>query len=528
MAVSYNTLHRPHSRPSTWATTNISESIPGVPTPLGWSIWEPAGDLAVRRTFQEIGVVPDDEATFPSDPDERLHSIFFGRPALRVDLLCEWVERVPGTDSAKMAQAAFSAIPEGYVSRNQYRFFPRVMARATVPYFKAPQAIVTHSPAVRGARLQAIEQLPHVTARAARRWLAVGVWHWNEGLFNNTLVTLGAVQPAIDMLERLAGVAGCSGQELMAGYGGHQETVMVVDAWACSRDRLSFDEFIARHGYHGWQEGEISATVWREDPRPARDFIARYAARADSQDPLTAEAARVQRRLELERQFLAALPRSRRLEGKLALTLAAKYVPLRGAGKVTFLQGLDIARAAARRLGELLAERGELEAADDVFYLTYDELRGTTLPADRAAMIAERRQARMEYEQLEVPETFHGVPEPTEAGEHTASVIDGTAASPGTVEGLVRVVLDPMDAEIGEGEILVGHATDPSWASLMFLSSGLVADIGGTLSHTAVVARELGVPCVVNTKIATRALRTGDQIRLDGNAGRIEILSRAP
>ena len=76
------------------------------------------------------------------------------------------------------------------------------------------------------------------------------------------------------------------------------------------------------------------------------------------------------------------------------------------------------------------------------------------------------------------------------------------------------------------GEILVAHTTDPSWASVLFLSAALVTDIGGLLSHAAVVARELGVPCVVGTKVGTSLLRTGDRCRVDGTSGQIEILER--
>jgi pyruvate,water dikinase len=105
--------------------------------------------------------------------------------------------------------------------------------------------------------------------------------------------------------------------------------------------------------------------------------------------------------------------------------------------------------------------------------------------------------------------------------------LQGIGASPGTVEGPVRVVHDPEDADVDDGEILVSATTDPSWAALMFISAGLIVDIGGTLSHAAVVARELGIPCVVNTKIGTRALRTGDVCRINGSTGLVEILRRA-
>jgi phosphoenolpyruvate synthase/pyruvate phosphate dikinase len=77
------------------------------------------------------------------------------------------------------------------------------------------------------------------------------------------------------------------------------------------------------------------------------------------------------------------------------------------------------------------------------------------------------------------------------------------------------------------GDILIAHTTDPSWASLMFMAGALVVDIGGQLSHAAVVARELGIPCVMNTLDGTRLVHDGDRLRIDGAAGTVEILKRA-
>jgi pyruvate, water dikinase len=105
-------------------------------------------------------------------------------------------------------------------------------------------------------------------------------------------------------------------------------------------------------------------------------------------------------------------------------------------------------------------------------------------------------------------------------------LLTGTGTSPGIVEGLVRVVGDPGQDDVETGEILVAHTTDPSWASIMFQSSALVVDIGGLLSHAAIVARELGVPCVMGTGNATQTLRTGDWCRVDGSAGTVEVLHR--
>jgi phosphoenolpyruvate synthase/pyruvate phosphate dikinase len=105
--------------------------------------------------------------------------------------------------------------------------------------------------------------------------------------------------------------------------------------------------------------------------------------------------------------------------------------------------------------------------------------------------------------------------------------LTGTGASPGAVEGRAVVVTDPARADVEPGDILVAYTTDPSWASIMFLAKALVVDIGGVLSHAAVVARELGIPCVMGTQQGTRVLRTGDLCRVDGTAGTVRILERA-
>jgi pyruvate,water dikinase len=85
-------------------------------------------------------------------------------------------------------------------------------------------------------------------------------------------------------------------------------------------------------------------------------------------------------------------------------------------------------------------------------------------------------------------------------------------------------VTDPAFAEVEPDEILIAPTTDPSWASIMYISSALVVDVGGPISHAAVVARELRLPCVVNTRTGSRDIRTGDRLRVDGDAGTVEIL----
>jgi pyruvate,water dikinase len=229
-------------------------------------------------------------------------------------------------------------------------------------------------------------------------------------------------------------------------------------------------------------------------------------------------------------EVLAGLPAARRPGARVLLAAAKRYIPLREVGKAAFLQALDGARASARVLGEELARAGTVGDPDDVFYLTVDELLGS-LPPDAKEGVAFRRAKREEYLGLRLPDSWTGVavPTPVVASEaaSTGDELTGLAVSPGVVEGRARVVLDAAVSELEPGEVLVCETTDPSWASLFLVASALVIDIGGALSHGAIVARELGVPCVINTREGTRRLRTGDLLRVDGARGVVTVLASA-
>ena len=98
----------------------------------------------------------------------------------------------------------------------------------------------------------------------------------------------------------------------------------------------------------------------------------------------------------------------------------------------------------------------------------------------------------------------------------------GNPVSPGVVEGVVRIISDPQTEFLAPGEILVAEFTDPGWTPLFINASGLIMEVGGALTHGAVVAREYGIPAIVGVQEATRILRTGQKVRVDGNRGIIE------
>jgi pyruvate,water dikinase len=106
-----------------------------------------------------------------------------------------------------------------------------------------------------------------------------------------------------------------------------------------------------------------------------------------------------------------------------------------------------------------------------------------------------------------------------------AGALVGLPVSAGTIEGRARVILDMVEADLEPGDILVTAFTDPSWTPLFVAIKGLVTEVGGLMTHGAVIAREYGLPAVVGVEHATRLIRDGQRIRVDGTAGYVEILS---
>jgi pyruvate,water dikinase len=334
-----------------------------------------------------------------------------------------------------------------------------------------------------------------------------------------------------ESVRKLAERTGIEGLELrlLGGYGSVEEMRLVRRLWDLAQGRASMAGVIAEFGFHGPDEGEISSRSWREDPGPLLALMENYRSLEGDETPQAREDARAAERRRAEEELLATCSRSQRSAAQLALRSAATFTVLREVGKANFLKGIDAGRAAARGCGADLARRGVLDAPEDVFYLTVSEII-ETLPAAPREVIAHRKALRERYLGMNLPELWVGQAGPTaeRADELLSGALEGIAASAGTALAPARVILRAADChEVQPGEILVCNTTDPSWASVFPLVSALVIDIGGPISHGAIIARELGLPCVINTRTGTSMIRTGDVLSVDGTGGKVEIIERS-
>ena len=197
-----------------------------------------------------------------------------------------------------------------------------------------------------------------------------------------------------------------------------------------------------------------------------------------------------------------------------------------------------LVREVVRAMGRRLAEEGILEAADDVFYLGLDELwdyvKGTALTTDLRGLAALRRKEfdayRAEPRIDERFETFGMAyhrnrfrARRAAAAASEDGALHGIACSPGRVTGVVKVLRSPNDDMRLNGEILVAERTDPGWVPLYPSISGLLIERGSILSHSAIVAREMGIPTIVGIRDLTMLLKSGDEVTMDGSTGAVHV-----
>jgi pyruvate,water dikinase len=301
---------------------------------------------------------------------------------------------------------------------------------------------------------------------------------------------------------------------------------------------MALANFMDRYGMRGVGEIDFGQPRWREDPTPVMQTLQSYL-QIDAGSAPDVLFARGQQAARAAIERLAEDVRKRpfgRLKERIVRGAARRVRVLMGvreSPKFFAVRVMGIARQALMEVGREFAEAGTIERAEDLSFLNLSDLDALSRnePRDWKALVIERRiiYAR-EARRRQVPRLLasdgRAFYEGVGASTDTDDVISGSPVSPGVVEGLVHVVLNPHDTRLAPGEILVCPGTDPAWTPLFLSAGGLITEVGGMMTHGSVVAREYGIPAVVGVHQATTRLKDGQRIRVDGTAGRIEILEQ--
>ena len=294
--------------------------------------------------------------------------------------------------------------------------------------------------------------------------------------------------------------------------------------------RTALHTFLARYGHRALSEGELRAKAWEDDPAPVLAVL--RALGVSERSAAWSRRARAQVRRADEEALLARLGPLRRALLRFAIVSAQRGVRERERTKSLTVAMAHFGRRLVRAAARLLVVRGALRTPDDVFFLEGDELVGMLSggPPVSAAVLGRRRRRFVREGALPVPRDLDlatgesgGEAEVTDHG----SSLRGIGVSGGIGRGPARVLVAGRPPYLEQGEVLVATVLDAALGPWLASAAGAVAEVGGILSHGAVVARELGVPCVVDVRGATQRIRSGEEVLVDGTAGSVFVRGEA-
>jgi rifampicin phosphotransferase len=292
--------------------------------------------------------------------------------------------------------------------------------------------------------------------------------------------------------------------------------------------------YLAKYGVRGPGEIDISRTRWAEKPamlapmilNNIKNFEAGAHQRIVEQKRAGAQAKEQELIARLEK-----LPGGKRKakSTRKMVSVFQHFVGFREYPKYAMMQHFYVYKQALKKEAARLVQAGVLHDPEDIYFLTYEELRQVAMTSQlEAGLIARRKADLAVFEKLTPPRVMTSDGEVISAEYDNANApqgaLMGVAASAGVIEGRARVVLSLEQADFAEGDILVTTFTDPSWTAVFVSIKGLVAEVGGMMTHGAVVAREYGLPAVVSVENATRLIKDGQRIRVNGTKGYVEII----
>ena len=301
--------------------------------------------------------------------------------------------------------------------------------------------------------------------------------------------------------------------------------------------RIAMEDYLDRYGHRAVFEMEIAGPRWADDPRYVLEQVRFHLDHPPARDPRS-RAAEVRRRAEAD---LATVPAWLRPIARRLLARARRGAALRENAKSGSAAAVALVRRIWLEVGRRMEAAGRIDAAREAFHLSIFEivawLTGAWDGTGARSLVGDREATLAAQQEMELPGVIEESPSAS-PGAHPRGAAaaapapegdawDGLAAAPGAAEGVACVLRTPHDGgRMRRHDVLVAPSTDPGWTPLFLRASALVTETGGYLSHGAVVAREFGLPAVVNVRDAMRLIDDGDRLTVDGDAGRVARTDR--
>jgi phosphoenolpyruvate synthase/pyruvate phosphate dikinase len=302
--------------------------------------------------------------------------------------------------------------------------------------------------------------------------------------------------------------------------------------------RSAFEEFLKKYGMRCPGEIDITRPRWRENPVQMIPAILSHIQSLEPGEHRRRFAAGEAAAGRAAAALLSRLERERggRVKAKIMARLIAVYrglIGFREYPKYIMITIFGLYKEAILEEAAGLVRAGALKRVEDAYYLSLEELTEVVRTGRVDYQVIGERQAKYErYEKLTPPRLMTGEGEILTGsyGDQgaPAGALPGIPVSAGVIEGRARVIVRPEEGTLQKGDILVAPFTDPGWTPFFASASGLVTEIGGQMTHGSVIAREYGIPAVVGVEEATKRIRDGQPIRVNGTKGYVELLEEGP
>ena len=528
--------------------------------PLGFSFWQLTAARPMYTAGGRLFVDVTADLASPSKRDILVNVLGKSDPLIK-DALMTILERgdfIKSLPNDKQEQSAGKSNqgrpPAGYQTLNDYdpAIVSDLMERSQASIEELQQSIQTKSGSdLIDFILEDIQQLKKslsdpqgfgviMTAMNASSWINENMKEWlgeknvadtlSQSVPNNITSEMGlelldvadVIRPYPEVINYLQHVKDDSFLDELVQFDGGQE----------SRDALS--AYLNKYGMRCAGEIDITRPRWSEKPTTLVPLILSNIKNFEPGESKRRFEQGRQEALKKEQELLDRLKQlpdgeQKAKETKRMISLIRNFIGYREYPKYGMVHRYFVYKQALLKEAEQLVQANVIHEKEDIYYLTFEELREVvrTHKLDYQ-IISKRKDEYTFYEKLTPPRVLTSDGEII-AGEYKrenlpAEAIVGLPVSSGVIEGRARVILHMEDADLEDGDILVTSFTDPSWTPLFVSIKGLVTEVGGLMTHGAVIAREYGLPAVVNVENATRLINDGQKIRVNGTEGYVEIL----
>jgi phosphohistidine swiveling domain-containing protein/glycosyltransferase involved in cell wall biosynthesis len=528
-----------------WTRDNVGEIIPAVVTPLSWSILDPVINNAALHLYYQLGI---------SDIQLRFVDLFYGRAYINRSALELIFDKLTSLKPQAVVQTCWTSCILPLQIKKSLFFVPRKVSKlrklkskelSSEEIFNQIDTLVSIMESCMTAHI-ACTLMGDVFASYLRKLM--GKWGGKYSTMPSSVLLTGlsrmrSAEPGIELwkLSRAA-ISNEKIREVIVN-GEPSEIFRILDTFEDGKEFAhQLKEFMNKYGYFSLQEFELIYPRWEDDPSFILKILKNYLLSENSIDPLTFENKQRKKRIRTTQKIRKELARSkrtllyRRPIFDLVLFEVQHYVVWRENVKQNFVLAYNQLRRFYVELANRLVDRSLLEEENDIFFLTAEEIKRISGGKIKTETIKEKINSRKRARETNLKSPFPSLIEAgagskgelkdSEEVEEAASTITlkGVGCSVGTVTGKARVILDPTEFEtLQEGEILVAPFTNPSWTPLFVTARGVITEVGGVSSHGAVVAREYGIPCVVNVKNATKIIKNGSALTIDGEKGRVYL-----